>query len=124
MFRRSPGADIARTHWRRALTRAYRDVDNACVKRRSVAVLAASFLAVPAVAATAATHSPVASSAPLPGTWCGLLPADNVWHSDVSGLPVHPRSEAWLAHMSAATTRLHPDFGPTFGAAPVPYGIR
>lgn len=25
--------------------------------------------------------------------------------------------------MSAKTTRLHPDFGPTFGAAPVPYGI-
>jgi hypothetical protein len=52
-----------------------------------------------------------------------MFPADNVWNTDISTLPVHPRSGAWLASMSAATTRLHPDFGPSFGAQSVPYGI-
>jgi hypothetical protein len=26
-----------------------------------------------------------------------LVPADHVWHADVSRLPVHPRSGAYLA---------------------------
>ncbi len=54
---------------------------------------------------------------------CPVLPADNIWHSDVSGLPVSPRSAAWLSHMAASTTRLHPDFGPSYGAQSVPYGM-
>jgi hypothetical protein len=58
----------------------------------------------------------------LPGTACPVFPADNYWHADVRGLPVHPRSAAWLSHMSP-TRRLHPDFGPSYGEQPVPYGI-
>ena len=51
-----------------------------------------------------------ASSRPVPGTSCPAFPADNVWHADVSRLPVHARSAQWLSHMSP-TRRLHPDFG-------------
>lgn len=64
-----------------------------------------------------------ASSAKLPGTKCRAFPASSIWHADISGLPVHPRSADWLASTDAADTRLHPDFGPSFGAQPVPYGI-
>jgi hypothetical protein len=83
---------------------------------------------VPLLAATAVGVSllaaPSASAAPraLPGTACPVLPADSVWHADVRRLPVHTRSSQWLAHMSSTRT-LHPDFGPSYGAQPVPYGI-
>jgi hypothetical protein len=43
---------------------------------------------------------------------CPTFPDDNWWHTDVSGLPVHDRSNAWLNHMSPDAD-LHPDFGPT-----------
>ncbi len=59
----------------------------------------------------------------LPGTPCPVLPANNIWNADVSALPVAPRSAEWLSHMSASTRQLHPDFGPSYGAQPVPYGI-
>ena len=63
------------------------------------------------------------SAAPVPGApGCPVFPADNVWHADVSTLPVHPRSAAWLTSASAATKRLHPDFGSS-GDPAVPYGI-
>ena len=35
---------------------------------------------------------------------------------------VNVRSAQWISHMSP-TARLHPDFGPSYGAQPVPYGI-
>lgn len=63
------------------------------------------------------------TSKKLPGTKCRAFPASNAWHADISALPVHPRSEQWLASADAATTRLHPDFGPAYGEQPVPYGI-
>jgi hypothetical protein len=77
------------------------------------------------VAATACLVAPGArAGTPVPGApSCPVYPADNVWSTDISTLPVHSRSAQWLASMSAATTRLHPDFGPSFGAQPVPYGI-
>jgi hypothetical protein len=59
----------------------------------------------------------------VPGTSCPLFPADSWWHADVSRLPVNSRSRQWLAATGAAGRRLHPDFGPSFGAQPVPYGI-
>ncbi len=62
------------------------------------------------------------TSAYLPGTTCRAFPADNVWHADVSTLPVNARSAQWMAHMSPSRS-LHPDFGPSFGAQPAPYGI-
>ncbi|WP_130490990.1 hypothetical protein [Motilibacter rhizosphaerae] len=45
-----------------------------------------------------------------------------MWHADVSHLPVAARSAQWLARMSPQR-HLHPDFGPSYGAQPVPYGI-
>jgi hypothetical protein len=58
----------------------------------------------------------------IPGTNCPAFPLDSYWHADVSQLPKHPRSNAWMAHMST-DRNLHPDFGDSFGEQPVPYGI-
>ncbi len=58
----------------------------------------------------------------IPGTTCAPFPADSWWHADISALPLHARSAAWLSHMSP-TAKLHPDFGPSYGEIPVPYGI-
>jgi hypothetical protein len=58
---------------------------------------------------------------PIAKTRCSEFPADNWWHADVSGLPLHPRSEDWLTHMSTEVD-LHPDFGPSYGDGP-DYGI-
>jgi hypothetical protein len=60
---------------------------------------------------------------PVPGAAnCPMFPADNVWNTDISGLPVDPHSAAWMASMDSASTNLHPDFGPS-GDPSVPYGI-
>lgn len=58
---------------------------------------------------------------PIARTHCSEFPADNWWHADVSRLPVHARSRAWLSHMSTDRD-LHPDFGPSYGDGPN-YGI-
>jgi hypothetical protein len=58
---------------------------------------------------------------PISGTHCSEFPADNWWHADVSQLPVHARSAAWLSHMDTDVD-LHPDFGPSYGDGPN-YGI-
>jgi len=63
-----------------------------------------------------------AGATPVGGSGCPLFPADNVWHADVTGLPVHVRSAAWLAAMGGPGRRLHPDFGPA-GPGEQPYGI-
>jgi hypothetical protein len=52
------------------------------------------------------------SARPVPRTTCDVFPADSVWHTDVSALPVHEDSGRWLATMGASSTNLHPDFGP------------
>ena len=58
---------------------------------------------------------------PVPGTSCDVFPANNVWHTDVSSLPVHPQGAEWLDSMEAGTTELHPDFGPPdYG---IPYNV-
>ena len=59
--------------------------------------------------------SPVAG-APIPGTSCKVFPSTSIWNTRVDGLPLDPRSDAWLASMNAAYTNLHPDFGkPPYG---------
>jgi hypothetical protein len=61
------------------------------------------------------TALPAEASAP-PSTACQVFPADNIWNTDISSLPVHPRSAQWLASMNGATAKLHPDFGgPPYG---------
>jgi len=56
---------------------------------------------------------------------CPMFPADNVWNTDISKLPVNPRSAAWMKSMDSATTYLHPDFGPDPGGYPygIPYNV-
>jgi hypothetical protein len=64
------------------------------------------------VVAMGAVLAPPAPASPVPGTTCDVFPADNVWHLDVSKLPVHPKSDTWKRAMHARRTMLHPDFGP------------
>jgi hypothetical protein len=68
-----------------------------------------------AAAAARDVHPPIVGG-------CRVFPGDNVWNTPVTGLPRHPRSRQWMSHMSPRT-RLHPDFGPSFGEQRVPYGI-
>jgi hypothetical protein len=86
---------------------------------RSPRLLAVAALAL----AAAAAASPIAgASAPPAAPNCPILPADNVWHADISGLPVNAHSSAWLNSTNASNTRLHPDFGSS-GDPSAPYGI-
>jgi hypothetical protein len=50
-----------------------------------------------------------------------MFPADNVWNTNISELPVDSHSSAWLRSMNSSSTYLHPDFGPNTGG--YPYGI-
>src|SRR5215217_5409269 len=52
-----------------------------------------------ALTLTVAVGAPAAGAPSLAASGCPLFPADNVWHADVSRLPVHPRSGAYLASM-------------------------
>ncbi|MGH3497517.1 MAG: hypothetical protein ACRDP1_08650 [Nocardioidaceae bacterium] len=86
------------------------------------ALVAVAALAVGGVAASAVqpTARPGAATPMVGG--CHVFPAENYWNADISRLPVAPRSRQWIRHMSPAT-HLHPDFGPSYGAQSVPYGI-
>ncbi len=81
---------------------------------RRIGATLAALLATLAAAPAGAIPPPGASG-------CRVFPSDNVWHSDISRLPVHARSRDWLASMSASSRHLHPDFGPSGEA--MPYGI-
>ena len=83
----------------------------------SVLVLAA-VLAAPSPATSVSGHS---AGQRLPGTSCPAFPADDVWNTPVSGLPVDRHSSEWMRHMAAGSTFLHPDYGPGGGSSP--YGI-
>jgi hypothetical protein len=85
--------------------------------KRALAVLLATGSAVGLT-----TTADAAAVRRIPGTSCTAFPADNVWHSDISALPVNARGAAWLSNMSPRS-RLHPDFGPSYGEQSVPYGI-
>jgi hypothetical protein len=73
------------------------------------------------MAALASAERHESAGKPVAGTRCSEFPADNYWHADISRLPVHARSAAWLSHMSTDTD-LHPDFGPSYGDGP-DYGV-
>ena len=53
---------------------------------------------------------------------CPVFPRNNYWNASIADLPVSSHSDAWLSHMSPESL-LHPDFGPSYGEQPVPYGI-
>ena len=74
---------------------------------------------------TLAVAAPAAGAPSLASSGCPLFPADNVWHADVSRLPVHPRSGAYLAAMGAGAG-IHADFGSgTWEGGPIgiPYTV-
>ena len=72
--------------------------------------------------AAAVTRTATPKGPPVPGAPnCQMFPANNVWNTDISKLPVNKHSATWMAHMGASTTNLHPDFGPNQGG--YPYGI-
>jgi hypothetical protein len=77
------------------------------------AVPSASTAPVPA-ASSPAPPSPNPSASPSRAAGCTILPPDNVWHADVSRLPVLAQSGAYVASIGAAKP-LHPDFGAPFG---------
>lgn len=82
----------------------------------------ASILATVALLGAPAFAADKPTARPVPGTDCPTFPADSWFHADISGLPVHKRSAAWMRNMSS-DRNLHPDFGPSYGEQPVPYGI-
>ena len=91
------------------------------VKARLAAYFVVPVLAVSGTAAAGPTHSSARAISKLPSTDCTAFPADNVWHAPITSLPVDKHSAAWVRHIGSDD--LHPDFGPSFGEQPVPYGI-
>ncbi len=71
-----------------------------------------------------AAHGIVGSAAPTAPhvAGCRVFPASNAWNTTITQLRRHPRSAQWMSHMSPRS-RLHPDFGPSYGTQAVPYGI-
>jgi hypothetical protein len=53
-----------------------------------------------------------APAVPVEPSTCEVFPADNVWHLNVSKLPVSPHSGMWTRAMHARRAFVHPDFGP------------
>ncbi len=85
-------------------------------------ILASVLVASSVAPATAVTPTATPKGPPVPGAPnCQMFPANNVWNTDISKLPVNKHSATWMAHMDASTTNLHPDFGPNEGG--YPYGI-
>jgi hypothetical protein len=76
-------------------------------------------LGVPALLALAISPVATVEAAPSIGG-CSVFPANNVWNTDISSLPVHPSSATWIGSMGGSSRLLHPDFGPSGG---FPYGI-
>jgi hypothetical protein len=82
-----------------------------------------STVALAPVAGNAATATSLAAGTRVPGAaGCPMFPADNVWNTPITNLPVNSESAKWLSAMSSSSTYLHPDFGPS-GDPRTPYGI-
>jgi hypothetical protein len=67
--------------------------------------------------------APAGAAAPVVhGTTCPLFPANNVWNTKITRLPVHAKSRTYMAAMHSSSRNLHPDYGPA-GGGQQPYGI-
>jgi hypothetical protein len=70
--------------------------------------------------------APPASASSVPGAAsCPTFPADSVWHAVVSGLPVHPMSDTYVASIGVSS-HVHPDFGSGLwdgGPIGIPYDV-
>jgi hypothetical protein len=79
--------------------------------RKPLLVVAVAGLLLPVLPA-----APVVRAAPVPGTACTVFPADNVWNTDISKLPVNASSATWISHTMPGSGLTHPDFGrPPYG---------
>ena len=90
-----------------------------------IAMVASSALGISAASAhqlSSRQSAHAQSGTTLPGTRCPAFPADNVWNTPITGLPVNADSATWLASMDSSSTDLHPDYGPS-GNPKQPYGI-
>ena len=54
---------------------------------------------------------------------CVSLASDNVLATPITNLPLNRYNNAWKSSSNASGRNLHPDFGPSYGEQPVPYGI-
>ena len=112
----------------RAMQGSHPDFDGHCMTIPSPRTLGVSITALACLAtlsgAVPAGASPAGVTAERgrPVAGCHVFPPDNYWNADISGLPVHRPGRRWLSHMSPRPP-LHPDFGPSYGELPVPYGI-
>ncbi|HVT65136.1 MAG TPA: hypothetical protein VHD81_08275 [Mycobacteriales bacterium] len=88
---------------------------------RRVVVTATSLAMLSAGVTAAAPARQAAPGKHLSGTSCTAFPANNVWHAKVADLPVDRHSAQWVSNIG--DYNVHPDFGPSYGAQPVPYGI-
>jgi hypothetical protein len=78
----------------------------------------ASSSAAPA-ATTGTTPSPSTASSPAVPVACTVFPSDNVWHADVSRLPVRSDSATLVASVGT-TGGVHADFGSgVYGGGPI-----
>ena len=62
----------------------------------------------------------IAQGRPVPGApSCPMTPANSFWHADVSALPVHPQSSAWVSSIGTSAG-LKADFGSgTWNGGPI-----
>ncbi len=78
--------------------------------------MTAARLAAALVIFTAIAVAVTARAAPVPSTTCTVFPADNIWNTDISTLPVNANSATWLGSTMPTSGKLHPDFGgPPYG---------
>ena len=83
--------------------------------------LPAALACVAVVAGLVVATSTPAHAAVVPGTACSVFPANNIWNTDISSMPVNSHSSAWLTSTGAPSRLLHPDFGgPPYG---IPYNV-
>jgi hypothetical protein len=75
-----------------------------------------------AVVGIQATPVAAAAGPVVPGTSCPMFPANSIWNTKITRLPVHPKSRTWMASMGSSSRNLHPDYGPA-GGGEQPYGI-
>jgi hypothetical protein len=52
------------------------------------------------------------------GEGCTVFPKESAWNTDISDLPVHERSDAYVASVGTDAT-MHPDFGTEWEGAPI-----
>src|SRR2546421_12541464 len=92
------------------------------VTRRRAVLGSVAALAVGCVAVTSSSRG---MASPVPGSTCPVFPATSFWHADVSSLPVHPQSAAWVASIGTTAT-LKADFGSGLwdgGPIGIPYTV-